>query len=65
MTNLTRPKYLSQENVEGRGSEVSRFSSEIGSGDDAEGLLVRLEVDVVRNEVDVVHLEEKGEQTYT
>ena len=48
--------HLSHEDVEGRRSEVGRLASEVGSGDDAESLLAGLEVDVVGDEVDAVHL---------
>jgi hypothetical protein len=49
--------YLSHENVKSRGSEVGTFAAEIRARDDAERFLVWLEVDLVGNKVDAVHLD--------
>jgi len=51
--------YLSHKDIECRGSEVGTFAAEIRAGDDAERLLLGLEVNLVRNEVDAVHLHVK------
>ena len=48
--------YLCHQHIERCGSEMSTFSSEIRSGDDAKGFGFRLEVHLVGDVVDAVHL---------